>query len=188
MGAPAHLQTLYEALEALPEGVVGEVIDGQLYAHPRPAAVHALISSRLGSDLIGPFDRGRGGPGGWWILDEPEIHFHPNAEVMVPDIAGWRRARMPVLPEDQRFTTVPDWICEILSPTTASKDREVKMPRYAHFGVAYAWLVDPKTRTVAAYTRDATGTWQPTARAEGSQPIVAPPFEAVAVPPPWAES
>ena len=104
----------YADILALPENVVGEIIQGDLVVSPRPAPPHALASSNIGVDLIPPFGRGRGGPGGWWILDEPELHLGPH--VLVPDLAGWRRERMPVLPTEAFFTVAPDWVCEVLSP------------------------------------------------------------------------
>jgi len=116
---PALQPTLYESLEALPEGVTGEILNGQLHTHPRPSGAYVNVGSMLGAELICPFRKGNGGPGGWWVIDEPEIHFVRNVEVAVPDLAGWRRERMPYFPEDQRFEVVPDWICEILSPSTA---------------------------------------------------------------------
>ena len=115
--------TLYESLEALPEGLTGEILDGQLYAHPRPTAAHGLAAISLADELVSPFQKGRGGPGGWWIIAEPELHFIQDTEVDVPDLAGWRRQRMPTLPEGHRFTVVPDWVCEILSKTSESTDR-----------------------------------------------------------------
>ncbi|NJM12500.1 MAG: Uma2 family endonuclease [Synechococcaceae cyanobacterium SM1_2_3] len=150
--------TLYQQLEALPPNVTGEIINGRLYAQPRPASPHTLAGSGLGSDLYSAYHRGRGGPGGWWILDEPEIHFIRDTEVLVPDIAGWRRQRMPRLPRDHRFEIAPDWVCEILSPSTAKTDRVIKMPVYAHYGVTYLWLVDPLAHTLEAFAlRD--GQW-----------------------------
>ena len=102
-------------------------------------------------DIGGAYHRGRGGPGGWWILDEPEIHFIRDTEVMVPDLAGWRRERMPRLPRDHRIEVAPDWVCEILSPSTARTDRVIKMPVYARYGVPYLWLVDPLVHTLEAF-------------------------------------
>jgi Uma2 family endonuclease len=138
---PAFKQTLYEQLEALPEGLTGEILKGQLHTQPRPTAPHLRVESTLGSKVHRRYDEGDGGPGGWWILVEPELHFVRDTEVLVPDIAGWRRERMPSLPDGHRFEVVPDWVCEIPSPSTESKDREIKMPTYAHYGVAHAWLV-----------------------------------------------
>jgi Uma2 family endonuclease len=170
--------TLYEQLEALPEGLTGEILDGQLYAQPRPSGPHGLASSSLGADLLGPFQRGRGGPGGWWIIDEPELHFMIDAEVDVPELAGWRRERMPLLPEGHRYTVVPDWICEVLSPSSESRDRQAKMPIYARFGVAYAWLVDPLAHTLESYALEA-GTWRGIGRFAGTELVAVAPFEAV---------
>ncbi len=143
--------SLYEQLMALPEGLTGEIINGQLRTQPRPAWPHILAGSRLGADIEGAYGRGRGGPGGWWIIDEPEVHFVLDTEVTVPDIAGWRQERMPSPPEGHKIQVVPDWICEIFSPSTKSTDREEKMPLYANYGVRFAWFVDPKTRTLEAY-------------------------------------
>jgi Uma2 family endonuclease len=170
--------SLYEQLEALPEGVTGEILAGQLYTHPRPSARHGLAATSLADELVSPFQKGRGGPGGWWIIVEPELHLVYNAEVDVPDLAGWRRERMPRLPEDHRFTVVPDWVCEVLSKSTASVDREIKMPIYARFGVAYAWLVDPETRTLEAYALEA-GAWREIGRFAGATLVSVPPFDAV---------
>jgi Uma2 family endonuclease len=151
MAEAARNQTLYEALEALPEGLTGEILDGQLHTQPQPTARHQAAASKLGGKLIDPYSEGKGGPGGWWIIDEPEIHFVRDKVVVVPDLAAWRRERMPDLPVDQRFEVVPDWVCEILSPSTRSKDREIKMPLYARHGVGNAWLIDPDAETLEAY-------------------------------------
>ncbi len=121
-----------------------------------------------------------GGPGGWWIFIEPEVHFVRDVEVIVPDLAGWRRERMPYLPEDHRFKVVPDWICEILSPSTASKDREVKMPLYVRYGVQYAWLIDPVKRTLEA-CRLETGAWIEVGCFADTDQVAVPPFEAVSL-------
>jgi Uma2 family endonuclease len=130
--AETHL--LYERLMDLPEGLTGEILNGQLHAQPRPSGPHMGVESALQIELGGPFDRGRGGPGGWRILVEPEIHFVRDQEVCVPDLAGWHRGRLPRLPRGQRFEVVSDWICEILSQSTESKDRQIKMPIYARHG------------------------------------------------------
>ncbi|WP_141699249.1 Uma2 family endonuclease, partial [Candidatus Thiosymbion oneisti] len=134
--------------------------------------------SVLGAKLLNPFQIGDGGPGGWWILVEPEVHFVRNVEVAVPDLAGWRRERMPRLPKDQRFEVVPDWVCEIRSPSTASRDREIKMPLYAYYEVQYIWLIDPAKCTLETYRLDA-GTWIETGRFADADQVAIPPFEAV---------
>jgi Uma2 family endonuclease len=116
MLANAKQDDFYAQLLALPENLVGEIINGQLYAQPRPAGPHALVCSSLEIDVGSAYQKGRGGPGGWWILVEPEVHFIRDIEVLVPDLAGWRRERMPRLPEDHRFEVAPDWVCEVLPP------------------------------------------------------------------------
>lgn len=175
---PAFKRSLYAQLEALPEGLTGEILNGQLHTQPRPAGPHARAETELSIDIGSAYGRGRGGPGGWWIIVEPEIHFVIDEEVAVPDLAGWRKERMPQIPEGHRFTVVPDWVCEVLSPSTASKDREVKMPLYAAYGVTYAWLVDPKRRTLEAYARAEEG-WRLLAEASGNDTIAVAPFDAL---------
>lgn len=174
----AFKQSLYQQLEALPEGLTGEILNGQLHTQPRPAGPHARAETELSIDIGSAYGRGRGGPGGWWILVEPEIHFVTDREVAVPDLAGWRKERMPQIPEGHRFEVVPDWLCEILSPSTASKDREIKMPLYAHYGVAHAWLVDPNRRILEAFRLDG-GQWRRIAEASGNEIIAVAPFEAL---------
>lgn len=167
MRDPAKRRATYEDLLAVPEHLVAEIINGTLRTHPRPASLHARASSRLGVDLGGPFDRGKGGPGGWVLLDEPELHLH--GDVLVPDLAGWRRERMPELPDAPAFELAPDWICEVLSPSTMVTDRAEKLPIYARERVAYAWLVDPIAKTLEAFRPENTGwlllgTWHGNAR------------------------
>jgi len=142
MNDPARQLACYEDLLDLPEHLVGEIIHGVLHSHPRPALRHARAASSLGMELGPPFQRGRGGPGGWWILDEPELHL--GAHVVVPDLAGWQRSRVPQLPDAAYIELPPDWICEVLSPATAKLDRTQKLPIYAQFGVQWAWLIDPR--------------------------------------------
>ena len=144
----------YADLEALPEHVVGELIAGELHVSPRPAAPHTVAASRLGGGLSGPFDEGRGGPGGWIILDEPELHF--GEDVLVPDLAGWRRERMPRPPRTAAFTLAPDWVCEVLSPSTAALDRGIKLPVYARESVRHVWLMDPDARTLEVFRLEGT--------------------------------
>src|SRR3954468_4688276 len=138
MAIPARRPATYEDLCALPDHVIGELIAGELIASPRPSIPHSRASSVLSDDLGGPFDRGRGGPGGWWILFEPELHL--GADVLVPDLAGWRRERMPVLRNVAYFELAPDWVCEVVSPSTARVDRVRKVPIYAREGVSHLWL------------------------------------------------
>ena len=148
MANPAVNLASYDDILALPENLVGEIINGRLEVHPRPAPRHALTSSALGSELFQPFRKGSGDDG-WWILDEPELHI--DGHVLVPDLAGWRKARMPQLPDTAWFEIVPDWVCEVLSPTTAKIDRSEKMPIYAGMGVPHLWLIDPILQTLEVY-------------------------------------
>jgi len=166
----------YEDIESLPTGWVGQIIDDELWAFPRPAAWHARAATRLGM-LLGRFDVGQGGPGGWWILDEPELHF--GKQVLVPDLAGWRRERAPgLLERDEPFFDVaPDWVCEVLSPSTAALDRGRKLEVYHQEGVSHAWLVDPRAHTLEVYRRGKKG-WRLAARHGGEEVIRAEPFDA----------
>ncbi|MCC6996310.1 MAG: Uma2 family endonuclease [Deltaproteobacteria bacterium] len=146
----------YAELERLPEHLVGELLGGELVVSPRPAPAHARAASILGAELTGPFDRKPGepgGPGGWWLLDEPELHL--QGDVVVPDLAGWRRARMPRLPKGPAFELAPDWACEVISPSTARFDRSRKLPIYAREQVAHVWLIDPLARTLEVFRLEA---------------------------------
>lgn len=165
----------YADIEALPDNMVGQILHGVLHAHPRPAPRHVRASSRLGSELDGPFDRGRGGPGGWIIVDEPELHL--GRHVVVPDLAGWRRERMPRLPDTAWFETAPDWVCEVLSPSTARIDRTDKLSIYAEFGVGHAWYIDPELRTLEVFALTGEAKWLVSATFKDADPVAAPPFE-----------
>lgn len=178
----ARRLSLYEQLMSLPEGLAGEIINGQLRTQPRPAWPHTLAGSRLGADIEGPYGRGRGGPGGWWIIDQPEVHFLLDVEVTVPDIAGWRKERIPTPPEGHKIQVVPDWACEIFSPSTKSADREEKMPLYARYGVRFAWLVDPKTHTLEAYGL-AGDTWRPLGVFRDDDEVSVAPFDEIVISP-----
>lgn len=166
----------YADIEALPENMVGQIIDGELIAMPRPAIPHGVASSVLGALLLTAFQIGQREPGGWWIHDEPELHL--GEDVLVPDIAGWRRERMPELRWRPFFTLAPDWVCEVLSPSTASLDRKRKREIYAREGVEYVWLVDPATRTLEVYRRQ-EGQWVARGTYSGEARVRAEPFEAL---------
>lgn len=177
MTATAHKFAAYEDLFDLPENIIGQIIHGQLITQPRPAPKHALARSSLGDELVSPFQKGRGGPGGWWILDEPELHLGPH--VLVPDLAGWRRERMPELPETAYFTLPPDWSCEVLSPGTARVDRADKMPIYAAQGVPFLWLIDPTLRTLEVFAL-CEGRWLLEHIYQDDEEVRAVPFDAIA--------
>src|ERR1700744_4071768 len=145
---PQNPPTLAD-LDALPAGIKGEIIEGVLYTMTRPRPRHQKLNLRIGARLDDPFDRGIGGPGGWWILPEPGIEL-PNTPEISPDVAGWRKERLPELPATA-ITLVPDWVCEILSPTTRRHNLLIKKPYYAKIGVTHHWLVDLEARTLTVY-------------------------------------
>jgi len=150
--------------------MVAEIIDGDLFASPRPASPHALASSMLGASLIGSFGGEPGGagvPGGWWILFEPELHF--RRDVLVPDLAGWRRERMPTVPDVAAFELAPDWACEVISPSTGEIDRGRKMRVYARERIGHLWIVDPILRTLEVYRLE-DGRWIVAGTYAGTEP------------------
>ncbi len=169
---------LYEEYQRVPPHRRAEIIHGTLYVMPRPAPRHANASTVLGSELNGPFQRGRGGPGGWWILFEPELHL-VSLEPMSPDLAGWRVERMPELPDTAYFTIAPDWVCEVLSKSTEALDRTEKLPLYAKHGVSHVWLVDPIAQTLEIYSLGDSGKWREVQIHQGNARVRARPFEAI---------
>jgi len=165
----------YADIEALPDNMVGQILFGVLHAQPRPRPRHAIALGETYSELNGPFGRGRGGPGGWLLLLEPEVHLGPH--VVVPDIAAWRRERMATLPETAYIALAPDWVCEVLSPSTARIDRTDKLSVYAEFGVGHAWYIDPDARTLEVLALEG-GRWLIAATFKEADSVAAPPFEA----------
>jgi Uma2 family endonuclease len=176
VASPVKRRATYEDLLQVPDHKVAEIVDGDLHVSPRPASRHALAASGLYGELGPPFHQGRGGPGGWWILFEPELHF--DDDVLVPDLGGWRRDRMPEFPDTPAFTLAPDWVCEVVSPSTEGLDRAKKMPVYGREGVTHLWLVNPLTRTLEVY-RLAERRWLLLATHAGSALVRAEPFDAV---------
>jgi Uma2 family endonuclease len=178
MARPIEARTpaTYDDLLKVPDHLIAEILDGELHATPRPSPRHAKASSGLMGTLSGPFDGGRGGPGGWQILFEPELHL--DADVVVPDLAGWRRERLPSLPDAAYFTLAPDWVCEVVSPSTASMDRVKKLAIYAREQVTFTWLVDPLARTLEALRLEA-GRWVILTTAADSALVRVEPFEAI---------
>jgi Uma2 family endonuclease len=166
----------YDDVLNAPEHKVAEILEGELFLSPRPEPRHAVAASEIGMVLGNPFHRGSGGPGGWWIIDEPELHLGDH--VVVPDIAGWRRERMPALPDEAFFTLAPDWVCEVLSPATEKIDRGRKLRIYAEAGVQHAWLLKPSDRTLEVlHLRD--GAWTIVGVCSGSDVVRIKPFEAI---------
>jgi Uma2 family endonuclease len=166
----------YEDVLNAPENKVAEILDGELFLSPRPALRHARAAFRLGGHLDGPFDRGRGGPGGWTFLFEPELHF--GVDVVVPDMAGWRRERLPSVPATPWLDLAPDWACEVLSPSTARIDRGRKLRIYAEAGVGHLWLLDPLEQTLEVL-RLREGAWTIVGVLTGKAAVRAEPFEAI---------
>ena len=166
----------YADLCAVPDNFVAEILGGELYASPRPASPHGHAAGALFLRLGGPFQNGENGPGGWWFHPEPELHF--GSDVVVPDIAGWRRERMPAVPNVAYFTLAPDWLCEVLSPSTEDIDRRKKLPIYARAGIAHAWLVDPLRQTLEVLRLESQR-WSMVADHEGNAKVRAEPFEAI---------
>lgn len=178
MSLPKRRAT-YDDLRAVPEQFVAEIIDGELYTSHRPAFPHARSAIAVAADLFGRFD-GRPGddsPGGWWILIEPELHL--SEDVLVPDLAGWRRERIPILPDVAAFGR-PDWACEVVSRSTATIDRVRKMRIYAREGIAHLWIIDPMLRTLEVYRLE-DGRWIVASAHGGDEAVRAEPFAAAAL-------
>jgi Uma2 family endonuclease len=176
MGQPARRGATYEDLCAVPEHLIAELIDGDLYTTPFPAPLQARALTCLAFLVVGPFDLGRDGPGGWVILNKPELHL--GRDVLVPDLAGWRRERMPEIPEGVGIELPPDWVCEVLSPSTTAHDRARKMPIYLRAGVTHLWLIDPVAQTVEIF-RSQSGSWSLRTTLEGETKARIEPFDAI---------
>lgn len=183
MSSPSKTTRLatYDDILKLPDNVVGEIVDGELYTSPRPSPKHSLAEGGLTEELRGPFQSGkRGGPGGWWILAEPEIHqgTKPKEDIFVPDLAGWRKQRLPKVPDEPFITVLPDWVCEILSPSNAHLDRVKKVPKYAEYGIPHLWLVDPIGKTLEVLRLE-NKKWVLVQSFGGTDKVRAEPFEAM---------
>jgi hypothetical protein len=179
MAEPAQRAATYEDLLAVPEHLVAEILFGRLVTHPRPAPRYSVAASALGNVLGPPFQFGNGGPGGWIFMDEPELHL--GGHVAVPDLAAWGRHRLPTLPETAWIDIAPDWICEVLSPSTERYDRGDKRMIYAEAGVGRVWHVDPVLRMLEVFElRD--GKWLLLDVFRDDAPVAAPPFAAASFP------
>lgn len=171
----------YADLEAVPPHLVAELLHGELITHPRPRGSHSEVHFALGGELSGPFRKGTSGPGGWRFLTEPELHL--GDEVVVPDLAGWRIERIAPPPEPDplapvSITLVPDWACEVLSPSTERHDRGTKRQIYAAAGVRHLWLVDPRIELVEVFALADDG-WRLVITASGHEAKRMPPFDAI---------
>ena len=167
--------TYQDVLDA-PLHRVAEIVDGTLYISPRPPTLQALAKTCLGAGLGHSFSFGRGGPGGWRIMDEPELHL--GEDILVPDVAGWRRERLPRIPETWDVVIAPDWVCETMSDSTRELDLNGKRPVYAREGIAHLWLVDPTDRTLEAFELH-DGQWLLIASAKDDEPVSIRPFDAI---------
>jgi Uma2 family endonuclease len=172
----ARKQATYADIEALSDRFVGEILAGDLYASPRPRLRHAQATGWVDRRLGPPFHEGSGGPGGWWILIEPELHL--GEDVVVPDLAGWRRERLPVVPDAAYLELAPDWVCETLSPSTERIDRGLKLQIYARERVPHLWLLNVDARTFEVF-RLQGGEWVVSAVYTGETPVRVEPFQAV---------
>ena len=166
----------YADLEAVPPNLVAEIIDGELLTHPRPSPRHAAATNSLSDELTGPFQKNRGGPGGWVFFDEPELHL--GAHVLVPDSAGWRRERLDAYPDTNYFETPPDWVCEVLSASTERRDRTVKMRIYAEAQIPHLWIIDPRQQILEAFEL-LDGRWTKSGAWNSDDQVRAPPFDAI---------
>jgi Uma2 family endonuclease len=166
----------YADVEAAPEHLVAEIIYGELMTHPRPSPRHGGAASALNVVLGNLFQFGRGGPGGWVFIIEPEIRF--GDDLLVPDIAGWRRERLTAYPEKNYFTTAPDWVCEVLSGSTEKRDRTLKMRIYGEAGVPHMWLIDPRLQILEAFELN-DARWTKIGDWNSADEVRAPPFDAI---------
>ena len=179
IAAPPHRRATYQDVLDAPSNKLAEVIDGTLHMQPRPAMRHARASSGMSAKISPPFDYGDGGPGGWWIIDEPELH--PGEDIVVPDLADWRRETMPEYPTGAYFDIAPDWVCEVLSPSTRAIDPGGKRDIYAREGTGHLWFVDPGAKMLEAFELR-EGKWVVLATLTGNAPVSLPPFDAITFP------
>jgi Uma2 family endonuclease len=157
MSEPERKKASYEDLYSIPENAVGQIIDGELIVGPRPSRKHALAATVLTAELSQRYSMGRARvPGGWIILFQPEIKL--GDDILVPDLTGWKRERFPWEEETSWISVPPDWVCEILSPSSVRIDRIKKMTIYATHGVPYFWLIDPRDRTLEVLKLE-SGRW-----------------------------
>lgn len=176
MAESARKEATYEDVLNAPEHMVAQVIDGELLLQPRPALLHAAAASALGEELGPPFKRGRSGPGGWMLLFEPELHL--AKDIVVPDLAGWKRERLPAIPDEPYFTLAPDWCCEVLSPSTHRIDRIRKARVYSRERVTHLWFVDPREHLVEVLRLDGE-TYRIVQSAGGDEVVRFEPFDAI---------
>ena len=174
---PRRLATWDDLVRTPDDGRVYEVFDGEIEASPRPSPEHGRTQAVLSGKIGGPYDHDIGGPGGWWILIEPDVMLERH-QIVVPDVVGWKRVRLPDLTAERPIATVPDWICEVISPSDRGRDRVRKADLYLRVGVPYYWIIDPGDRTLEAFEANA-GRWvRLGAWTDGDTPRIAP-FDAI---------
>jgi len=176
MAERAKKRATYADLEAAPPDLVAEIIDGDLVTHPRPSPRHGATANALGAELGEAFQKGRGGPGGWIFITEPELHL--GSQIVVPDVAGWRRSRLTLSPDAAFVEIPPDWLCEVLSASTERRDRTVKMRIYAEAGVPHLWLIDPRLQILEAFELN-EARWLKIGAWNSDDEVRAAPFDAV---------
>lgn len=175
MSAPERKRATYADIEAAPAHLIAEIIDGRLVTHPRPSPRHGGTANALGHELTGPYQKGVNGPGGWVFFVEPEVRF--DKDLLVPDIAGWRRERLAGYPEHNWFDVVPDWTCEILSGSTERRDRTVKMRIYGEARIPHLWLIDPRLQILEAFENNG-GRWTKIGSWSSDEDVRTAPFDA----------
>lgn len=173
-----HAPTLAD-IDALPPHMKGEIIDGVFYAMTRPRGFHQSVAGAIHLDVASAYHRGRGGPGGWWILPEPGIEF-PNSLEVSPDLAGWKRERLATMSKKETIRVVPDWICEVLSTSTRRHDLRIKRPFYARMGVTHLWVVDPDAYVITSSVLE-NGRWSELGVWSDEADARIPPFDAVEI-------
>ncbi len=179
MAEPARKRATYDDLYNIPENMTGEIIDGQLYATPRPSRKHVRTVYSLGY-VIGrsyDFDE-RGGPGGWIFLPESEIQL--DGDTFVPDLAGWRKERFPAEEDHNWISVAPDWVCEILSPSSIRHDRITKIGTYAKHRIPYFWLVDPVAKILEVFKLE-SGRWTVAGAYAENEKVRAEPFQEIEI-------
>ncbi len=168
----------YADIEAAPEHLIAEIIEGRLETQPRPSLRQNATSFSLGDELGAPFQKGRGGPGGWVFFNEPEVKF--GSDILVPDIAGWRVERLNGYPDTNWFEVAPDWLCGVLSASTEKRDRTVKLRIYAEAGVSHVWLIDPRQQLLEAFELR-EGRWLLLGAWSGGETVCVAPFNAITI-------
>jgi Uma2 family endonuclease len=169
-----RMKLTYEDLCNVPDDMTGEIIDGELSLTPMPSKQQIHTGTKLANAVVAAYHFGTKGPGGWIILDEPDLAF--GEDILVPELAGWKEDRFIVSWEHHWISVAPDWVCEIISPETAQRDRTQKMPIYERNGVSYVWLIDPAEKSLEIFRLE-SGKWGAPTLYTGNDKVRAEPFE-----------